>query len=230
MDSKPHIVIVEDDISQAKITARILQSEQYDVTLLYSGEQLEELLRKRNIDLILMDWVLPGKNGFETLELMRRSNVAVPVIFLTGNSDEHQIAKALDAGAEDYVVKPVRIAELLARIRKVIGRAGIGNSPAQAVEGFLRVVNGDLVSGNSRQHLTESERKLMSLFLNNQDVLLSRNDIAVSLWGTDTSSDSGRAVDVTVSRLRKKLSQVGGTHLKIRSRYGVGYVMEKATT
>lgn len=220
------VAIVEDDMDQARLFAFWLNRQGYDVTLFVTGDLLVEaqLKGRQQFDLVLMDWMLPGRNGLETMQAIT-TRCDIPVIFLTGKKHDQDLADALNAGADDFVTKPVTETVLLARVQAVLRRYGKTLSPSAVF--FINTSENTLCLGEQRQNLTSSEARLMQLFMQNEGTLLNREDIADSLWGDPSKADDGRALDLLISRLRKKLQALEPTPARISSRYGQGYVLEK---
>lgn len=222
------VAIVEDDMDQARLFALWLSRQGYDVTLFVTGDLLVEALSqgRQRFDLVLMDWMLPGRNGLETMRAITSSS-DVPVIFLTGKKQDQDLAQALNAGADDFVTKPVSETVLQARVQAVLRRYGKALNPVSSL--IVSTSESSLYFGEQRQNLTSSEATLMQLFMQNESTLLNREDLADSLWGDPSRADDGRALDLIISRLRKKLQALEPTPARISSRYGQGYVFEKVS-
>lgn len=222
------VAIVEDDMDQARLFAFWLNNHGYEVTLFVSGELLVEALTKagQHFDLILMDWVLPGNNGIETMKAVIGSSGS-PVVFLTGKKQDHNLAEALNSGADDFISKPVSETVLLARVHAVLRRHGKVHHLTSGL--FISRSDCQLCLGEHKQNLTAAELSLMQVFLQNEGILLQRDELAESVWGDVTKAEEGRALDLLISRLRKKLQQFKPVPAKISSRYGQGYVFEKLT-
>lgn len=220
------VAIVEDDMDQARLFALWLSRRGYDVTLFVTGDLLVEALShgRQRFDLVLMDWMLPGRNGLETMRAITNSS-DIPVIFLTGKKQDEDLAQALNNGADDFITKPVSETVLLARVQAVLRRYDKALNPVSSL--IISTSENALCFGEQKQNLTGSEAKLMQLFIQNEGALLNREDLADSLWGDASRADDGRALDLIISRLRKKLQALEPTPARISSRYGQGYVFEK---
>jgi len=222
------VAIVEDDMDQARLFAFWLKHRGYDVTLFVTGELLVEGMQqgRQHFDLILMDWMLPGHSGLEIMKTVACQS-GVPVIFLTGKRKDQDLAEALNAGADDFVSKPVSETVLLARVQAVLRRYGKVLQPVPDL--YISKSDGQLCFGDQKQKLTPSEMSLMQLFIQNEGVLLPRDDLADSVWGEPSKAEEGRALDLLVSRIRKKLQTFERAPASISNRYGQGYVFEKVT-
>lgn len=220
------VAIVEDDMDQARLFAFWLNNRGYNVTLFVTGELLLDacVVGKRHFDLVLMDWVLPGKSGLETMKAVGGS-LDVPVIFLTGKKHDQDLAEALNSGADDFVSKPVNETVLLARVQAVLRRYGKVLQPPSGL--FISKPDRLLCFAEQRQSLTVTEMSLMQLFIQNENNLVSREELADTIWGDASKAEEGRALDLLISRLRKKLQRFNPIPAKISSRYGQGYVFEK---
>jgi DNA-binding response OmpR family regulator len=212
-------------MDQARLFAYWLNKRGYDITLFVSGELLIEALldSHQHFDLILMDWMLPGHDGLETMRSITGHN-GIPVVFLTGKNQDKDLAEALNSGADDFVSKPVSETVLLARVQAVLRRYGKALQPAS-----LLILKSDslLCFGEQKQSLSSTELKLMQLFIQNEGVLLQREELADEVWGDADKANDGRALDLLISRIRKKLQAFTPVPAKISSRYGQGYVFEK---
>jgi len=222
------VAIVEDDMDQARLFAYWLKNRGYDVTLFVTGELLVDGMKlgKQHFDLILMDWMLPGHSGLDTMKTIAGRSGA-PVIFLTGKRQDQDLAEALNAGADDFVSKPVSETVLLARVQAVLRRYGKVLQPVPDL--FISQLDSQLCCGDQKQKLTPTEVSLLQLFMQNEGVLLQRDDLADGVWGDPAKAEEGRALDLLISRVRKKLQAFSPTPATISSRYGQGYVFEKVT-
>ena len=213
------ILIVEDEKPISELIRLNLTDAGYTCTCDYDGEQAANLLEHELFDLILLDVMLPKISGFELMEYIRP--MQIPVIFLTAKSYVNDKVKGLKLGAEDYIVKPFEIIELLARVETVLRRY---NKTSQhlgvydiSVDTLSRVVK----KGDKVVNLTMKEYDLLVLFLQNPNIALFRDRIYELVWGEPYMGDS-RTVDLHVQRMRKKL----GLEEKIVPVYKIGYRLE----
>lgn len=203
------VLIVDDEPEVSSVIAAILRREGYDSATAPSAEAALKAVDSRPPDLILLDVVLPGMNGFEFLRALRRRS-EVPVIFLTGKDDELDKVSGLRMGADDYVAKPFSPKELMARVAAVLHRVGAARDGAAALTRF-GTAEADLdrrelrVAGHPRD-LTPKEFDLLACLIKARGKALSREEILEKVWGYEKGLDlSTRTVDQHVARLRRKL-------------------------
>jgi len=210
------ILIVEDEKPISDLIRISLSKAGYGTECVFDGVEAYDRIREGGFDLILLDVMLPGISGFELLESLGPTDT--PVIFLTAMGNVRDRVKGLTIGADDYIVKPFEIAELLARVAAVLRRAGRRDEPVTAGELTVDRASREVRRNGEPVLLTRREYDLLTLFLENPDTALFRETIYERIWGDD--SESGiRVVDLNVQRLRKKL----GWENKIRSVSRVGY-------
>ena len=221
-----HIGILEDDLAQQELYKLWFSSAQHACSCFVSVNDFIEALKKDRFDLLLIDWVLPESSGEEALRWVR-SNLGweLPVIFITSRDSEVDVVTALRAGADDYVVKPPKYLELLARIESLSRR-----TKAQPVIQLGQYeINQDLRSialQGKTAELTQKEYELACYMFQNPGKLLSRVHLLEKLWGLNANVDT-RTVDTHVSRIRRKLG-IGPEHgWQIIPVYGYGYRIER---
>jgi DNA-binding response OmpR family regulator len=218
------ILIAEDDAAIRRVLADSLAGAGYEVCTAPNGRAALELLLTTPIDLALMDVNMPEINGFQLLRMMQRECPGIPSIILTACGDEQDRVKGLQLGADDYVVKPFSIAELLARVAAVLRRSP-GRKLAVAQE--LHFPGGSL-DGESRQArfdngtpipLTEKEFELFRYFLTHPGRIIPQEELLVRVWGSTSRAAQTRTVAVTLTRLREKLGVLPSSHIEtIRGR------------
>lgn len=197
------ILIIEDDEPIAELIEMNLAAAGYDVTVCLDGLEAEKLLKEPfQADLALVDIMLPGKDGFELMEDFRRRKI--PVIYLTAKADVVSKVKGLKLGAEDYMVKPFEILELLIRIEKVLERTGKAKKCLDVKDIEINMDSHQVFKSGNLINLKPMEYDLLILLLQNKNIALSRDEILRRIWGTDFMGES-RTVDVHVGQLRKKL-------------------------
>ncbi|MEW8329227.1 MAG: phosphate regulon transcriptional regulator PhoB [Candidatus Thiodiazotropha sp.] len=219
------ILIVEDEPEVREMIRYFLEPEGYQVDEAGNAQEARQQLSLRNYDLILMDWMLPGRSGLDlTREL--KQNVrqdSPPVIMLTARSEEVDKVNGLESGADDYITKPFSTREMLARIKAVI-RRGSGTDRGKLVEfaGLSLDPGSHLVAidGNPL-HLSPAEYRLLYFFMTHPDRVYSRNQILDLVWGNTVYVDE-RTVDVHIRRLRKQLAPSGHDKF-LQTVRGVGY-------
>jgi DNA-binding response OmpR family regulator len=219
-----HILLVEDDERIRAAIRLTLEDEQYHVTEVASGEAAIESFTARPADLVLIDVMLPGIDGFDLCRSLRRAS-DVPVIMVTARSDSHDVVAGLEAGADDYVVKPFVPKELTARIRALLRRVR-AEGPAGAVLRFgsleIRPEAGVVLRDGVEVSLTKTEFRLLGELAANPGRVLSREILLERVWGYGYFGD-GRLVDVHVRRLRKKVEPDPSQPEHIVTVRGLGY-------
>ncbi len=227
-DTAPHILVVEDETALAELIRYNLAAEGYRMAIASDGEEAEMLLAEDSFDLVVLDWMLPGISGLELCRRLRRRDTtrALPVLMLTARGEEGDRVRGLATGADDYVVKPFSVPEVVARVKALLRRA----SPQLVADTLQR---GDIVLDRAAHRvmrrmrevrLGPTEFKLLEFFMENAGRVLSRQQLLDGVWGRDSFID-GRTVDVHVGRLRKAL--IRGTEADpIRTVRGAGYVFD----
>lgn len=224
-----HIAFLEDDADSAQDVARWLRDAGYEVDLFAEGHSCARAIERGRYDICLLDWVVPDLSGPEVLCRVRNhlGNAAPPMLFLTGRDSESDVVEALDAGADDYLVKPVSRPMLLARMQAVLRRSGAvaPNTRLQIGDIEADCVRRQIFRGNQRVGLTERETDLALHFLQNVNRLLTREHLIQTIWGLRPDVET-RTVDVHVSALRRKLL-LAENGWRLVSVYGRGYRLER---
>lgn len=219
------VLIIEDDEAIVKLLRRSLAYEGYQVDAALDGESGLALARDRQPDLVILDWMLPGMDGLEVCQRLR-SLSNVPVLMLTAKDTLHDRVQGLDAGADDYVVKPFQLDELTARIRALLRRTQQDRTP---VLNFMDL-NLDTSTRQAERNgriisLTAKEYDLLELFMRHPRQVLTREMIFDRVWGYDFGGESN-VLDVYIRYLRQKLEGEKESRLIYTVR-GVGYVMRE---
>ena len=224
------ILVVDDDRAILKLITRVLRDESYAVDTASTGEEARTLALVNEYDGIILDLQLGDRHGFEILQELRRNGRPTPVLLYSGRADTESIVRGLDAGADDYVVKPVSNEELRARVRTLIRRgAGSSRVGEQSRAGNLTLnrltrrvtCNGEDVS------LTSMELKLLEHLMLRTGETVTRSELHDKVW--DMHFDpSSNVIDAHVARLRKKLQKAGAS-ATITTRRGMGFVLEPVT-
>lgn len=213
------ILVVEDEQAIASLLQLSLSKAGYSTECAYDGISAADRLEKERFDLILLDIMLPGASGYELMEYIRP--LETPVIFITAKNSVDDRVKGLRMGADDYIVKPFEIVELLARVESVLRRYNKVQSHIE-IGGLSIDTRSMLVRrGEKEIPLTHKEYDLLLLFVRNVGTALYRETIYERVWGSNYLGDS-RTVDLHVQRLRKKV----GWEDKIQAVYKVGYRLE----
>jgi len=218
------VLTVEDDDSIRTVVKLALQDEGWGVLEAGNGEDALELFRAEGADVVLIDIMLPGMNGFEVCRSIRRTT-DVPIIMVTARSDTHDVVAGLEAGADDYLTKPFEPKELSARIRALLRRSrSQGDEIAQMVFGELEVSpdEGVVLLRGEQVHLTKTEFKLLVELAQGPGKVFSRETLLEKVWGYDYFGD-GRLVDVHVRRLRTKIEPDPADPRYVVTVRGLGY-------
>jgi len=223
------ILIVDDERAVRESLRRALELEGYGVELAEDGESaLERLRREPPPDAVILDVLMPGIDGLEVCRRLRADRHGVPVLMLTARAEVDSRVEGLDAGADDYLPKPFALAELLARLRALLRRAGNG----VVADGVLRFADLELDPGTREVRrgedaieLTRTEFSLLELFLRNPRQVLTRSIIFERVWGYDFGPTSN-SLDVYIGYLRRK-TEAGGKPRLIHTVRGVGYALRE---
>lgn len=203
--SKKRILYVEDDETLAFLTTDNLE-QHYEVVHSNNGKDAFELFCNANFDLCVFDIMLPNMDGFEIVEAIRKRNQEIPIIFLSAKTLKEDRIKGLKLGADDYLIKPYSIEELILKIEIFLNRSQKNTTTSLQVYTIgsfsFEPENYLLINSKERITLTDRESALLKLFLDNANSVLKREKILTSLWGNDDYF-SGRSLDVYISRLRK---------------------------
>jgi len=214
------ILIVEDERPISDLIEMNLSEAGYSCRCAYDGIEAADILESgEQFDLILLDIMLPGANGYELLEYIKP--MEIPVIFLTAKGSVADRVKGLKLGADDYLVKPFEIVELLARVESILRRAGKTQQIITIDDVVIDTRSRSVKRGNREIPLTMKEYELLLLFARNRNIALFRETLYERVWENEYTGDS-RTVDLHVQRLRKKMHWED----KIRAIYKVGYRLE----
>lgn len=215
------ILVVEDDTAISELICMNLEVAGYEVLPVQGGDAVEEVVKNdQPIDLALLDIMLPGRDGFELLEVMKQ--YSVPVIYITAKGDVSSKIKGLRSGAEDYIVKPFEILELLVRIEKVLERTGKQREIIQVSDLEIHLSEHKVTRGGQPISLKPMEYDLLVLLAKNKNVAFTREQLLNEVWGSNYLGET-RTIDVHIGQLRKKLNLAG----VIKTIPKIGYRLEE---
>ena len=219
------ILVVEDEVEIADGLVGVLEAEGFCVDAVYDGEDGLEYILSNAYDVILLDVMLPGINGFEVLRKARAKNVTTPVIMLTAKSQIEDRVQGLDIGADDYLTKPFDARELLARIRaRVRSTSDIKGSVLTAYDIELDASTYKLQKGDKSIKLSKTEFQLLECLMINKGQILPRDTIINKVWGFEESADYN-SLEVYISFIRKKLKFVNA-EAAVKTQKGIGYFLD----
>jgi two-component system, OmpR family, copper resistance phosphate regulon response regulator CusR len=226
------VLLIEDDVSVVNFIRKGLTEEQFEVSVALSGETGSSMLLDNAYDIVLLDIMLPDKNGIEVCRQVRAQGVETPILFLTALNTSDNIALGLNSGADDYLVKPFKFNELLARINAILRRTITKPEQAPVTVNIYRIadleVNDDAKTVKRAGQLitlTATEYRLLMELLRNRGKVLSRVDLLESVWGINFNMGTN-VVDVYINYLRKKLDAAAEQKL-IHTVIGMGYVLKE---
>ena len=215
------VLVAEDDRGLRDVLTRGLRENGYTVDAVSDGRTAVSYLRSYDYEVAVLDWRMPGMSGLEVLQLMRRESMPAAILMLTARDAPADRVTGLDQGADDYLVKPFDVAELLARIRALQRRPRTLQPPQLAV--------GDLIFdpatreariGAQRPALTVTERGILEMLMRRSPAVVDRRSIAAGVWDNDADALGSNTIDVHLARLRSKLA---GGQVRIETVRGVGY-------
>lgn len=221
-----NILIIEDNVEVAKQLSRLLKKERYNSDIAYGYVQATELLDKNSYSIMLLDWHLGDGDGLELLKEVRELQMEIPVLMLSANSDICDRVAVLDAGADDYLCKPYSNIELLARIRVLLRKGSKEKSSLIKVDDvILNLATREVSVNDLPVQLTAAEFDLLELFMQNQNIVLTRYQLSEHINKDNYSIKHSNLVDVHIKNLRKKLDRKDF----IQNVRGVGYKINKSS-
>lgn len=217
------LLIVEDDLEIAELLSEAFTDQHYTVDLAADGEAGWDFVKAFDYDLLLLDWMLPKLDGISLCRQLRSHGYQMPIMMLTAQDTTQAQVTGLDAGADDYVLKPYKLEELFARIRALLRRGSASQPPVlQWGNLCLDPSTGEASYGSNTIKLTAKEFRLLELFLRRGNRVLSRSAIMENLWSCDELPDED-AIKAHIKRLRQKLKLAGAFEDLIETVYGLGY-------
>jgi len=222
------VLIAEDDPSVRKAVQRVLELEKYDVTAVNDGQAALEELGKSRFDLAVLDVMMPFADGLTVCREARHRGIQTPILLLTARVEVGDRVAGLDAGADDYLVKPFVVDELLARCRALLRRSVSSNTQSTLTVGnlVLNPLTREVHRGNRELSLTKTEFDLLELLMQQPNTVISRDYIYETIWGYDFETNS-KSLDVYIGYLRRKTEEEGESRLLYTIR-GVGYTVKES--
>jgi two-component system copper resistance phosphate regulon response regulator CusR len=226
-----HILVVEDEKKLADALQKGLEAEKHSVRVANTGEEAFFLVTTERFDLLLLDIMLPGRDGIEILKALRQKNLALPVLILTSKDAIEDRVRGLGAGADDYLVKPFAFPELLARIQAIVRRAK--NAEVISILNLAGLEMDTLRHSVSREgrelSLTSREFEMLAYFLRHQGHVVSREMLARDVWNESARhTPLDNVIDVHIAHLRQKLDEPFGKRL-LHTVRGVGFILREET-
>ncbi|MCI9270050.1 MAG: response regulator transcription factor [Dorea sp.] len=219
------LLYAEDEKSMSEAVVDILTYHKYIVDAVYDGEEALDYAVAESYDGIILDIMMPKKNGFEVLKTLRQKGINTPVLLLTAKSEVEDRIAGLDMGADDYLPKPFAMGELLARVRAMLRRKETFTPDILNCGNIsLNMQSYELSNGKQAFVLPKLEYQLMEIFMLNRGIYLSSEDLLVKVWGHDTDAELG-TVWVYISYLRKRLAALDA-NVTITAKRNVGYTLE----
>lgn len=225
-DIMPRLLIVEDQKKLLGSLRRGLEEAGYEVITATTGEEGYYQATNEKVDAVVLDVMLPGRDGFQVLRDLRRQGFMRPVLMLTARDAVDDRVRGLDGGADDYLVKPFAFAELLARLRALLRREAAGRElhlRAETLE--MDLLSRRVVRAGEELDLTKREFELLEYLLKNKNVIVTRDMIAREVW-KESATNLTNVIDVYITNLRKKVERLGSPQL-IHTVRGVGYSLRE---
>jgi two-component system response regulator MprA len=222
------VLIAEDDPSVRKAVQRVLELEKYDVTAVNDGQAALEVLGTKRFDLAVLDVMMPFADGLTVCREARHRGIQTPILLLTARVEVGDRVAGLDAGADDYLVKPFVVDELLARCRALLRRSASSQAQSTLSVGdlILNPLTREVRRGDRELSLTKTEFDLLELLMQQPNTVISREYIYETIWGYDFETNS-KSLDVYIGYLRRKTEEEGENRLLYTIR-GVGYTVKES--
>ncbi|OKH86707.1 response regulator [Thalassospira sp. TSL5-1] len=218
------ILIVEDNLVLAGKIAAAMRQMEHAVDLVHDGEDALRLVLQETFDLLILDLSLPGMDGLEILKAVRIRKINLPVMILTARGNLDERVAGLDAGADDYMVKPFELSELEARARALLRRnVGVRNPDISVGKLVFNSIDRSVTVAGQPVALTPRERGVLEVLLLNISQVISKEKIALHLFGFDDEA-SVKSIELYISRLRKKIANSG---VEVRTIRGLGYMIDE---
>ena len=223
------ILIADDNLQITKILSEFAKKEGYEPMAAYDGDQALELFQKEQFVMILLDVMMPRRDGFEVCREIRKAS-NVPIIMITARGEDFERIMGLDIGADDYIVKPFSPGEVIARVRAVLRRIDGSRKDGQGYSLTydnltISLENASVTIDGQKIALTKKELEILWTLLGNWGKIFSRDNLLSTLWGYDYPGDN-RTVDNHIKRLRAKLDKIPHPNWQIKTIWGMGYKFE----
>ena len=219
------ILFVEDDISLINGLSFALQKHGFEIDIAKTKHEAENLLENGNYHLVILDVALPDGSGYDVCRKIRHVS-KIPILFLTAADEEMDITMGLDIGGDDYITKPFKLAVFLSRINALLRRSqNFNNEKIELNSGNINInlLNGEVYKNNNKIDLTANEYKLLCLFMENSNIILSPEQIMGKLWDSSENYIDSSALTVYIRRLRTKIEDNPSKPQKIITVRGMGY-------
>lgn len=223
-----NILLVEDDGAISGPLVRVLGREGYSVVLVETGKEALEAMTQ-GVDMVILDLGLPDMEGLDVARQARSRGLGFPILILTARSEEVDMVVGLDAGADDYITKPFRLAELLARVRALLRRADRIDVPSdmlRAQDISVNIAARRAFRGGEELQLTGKEFELLAILIRQAGTAVSRDELMAEVWG-GSAEDSTKKLDMHISWLRRKLGDTVGNPRYIATVRGLGFRFER---
>lgn len=223
-----NVLVVEDEVRLAEALAQIMTEQKYTVDVVHDGEDGLAYAEMGAYDVIILDVMLPKRNGFEVVRALRAKKIATPVLLLTARDEITDKVTGLDCGADDYMTKPFSPEELFARVRALTRRQGdVILEEMEFSDVTLNLSSYTLQSNTKSVHLGFKEFEVMRLLLGNPSMIMPKEELITKVWGTESGAEDNN-VEAYISFLRKKLAFIG-SKVTIGTVRKVGYRLEETT-
>ena len=219
------ILVIEDDEGIQDMLTYSLKPDGFELHSAYTAKQGWEIIEDKQIDLVLLDWMLPDKSGIDLLHRIRKYYSQLPVIMITARAEEEDRVLGLDVGADDYITKPFSVRELKSRIHAVLRRTMTAEQPIQIGDLYLDPVSQRVKVKEQELKLPPTEFRLLHYFMSHPDRVFTRGQLLDQAWGTQIYVEE-RTVDVHIRRLRKNLEPFN-LDVLIQTVHGRGYRFSK---
>jgi DNA-binding response OmpR family regulator len=223
---KPRVLVVDDEPQMVGIVAYAFETQGFEVITAYDGEQAMQKINSEQLDLVLLDVMLPRMDGYEICQIVRQ-NTTLPVILLTARREDEDIIHGLELGADDYLTKPFNPRELALRAQALLRRSGWGDMRSSVSNGLLRIDfnTRQVILGDNSIHLTHNEFEILSCLMRNSGRVLSWQSLLKTAWGLDVWDGGKEMVKTAIYRLRQKIEEEPDNPAYIITIRGSGYTM-----